>query len=248
MFNTKYQRRNMKTKRILLFFICVLVSTSILSACSMARRKKIEITPFSKQLSLPPDGKIIVKFESVLPGKPLNETVWDNVSGPFWDVKESKQIGFTQNYKLQFFAIPPVLLPAAAKSGANLIDSRIVIPFGNMFSGKFTSAVENITNGSKFCFDQTCLSKFSNQNILKLKIDQFLVWEAPLNHLNFYVKGVSTYSKNGQINKYNFEHSLLTQKVGGVLSTHNSFIKAMNTLTNKFTEDVSADILENTLK
>jgi hypothetical protein len=79
----------------------------------------------------------------------LNETVWDNATGAFWDVKESKQIGFTQDYS-KFIPVAATAgiiggavggAVAGAAAGPQLVDTRIVIPFGNVFSITFESAI-----------------------------------------------------------------------------------------------------------
>jgi hypothetical protein len=183
----------------------------------------------------------------------LNETVWDNATGPFWDVEESKQIGFTQDYS----KFVPVAATAGVFGGAiggavvgvtlgpELVNTRIVIPFGNAFSNIFDSAVQKNFTASKICFDDMCVNKLSPSNILKIKIDNFLVWEAPLNHLNLYTKGKSTHMFNGEIIKeYNFEKSMLSQKLGGMLSTHSKFLNEMNRLINQFSEELTVEILE----
>jgi hypothetical protein len=38
---------------------------------------------------------VILFLEPVIPDMPLKETVWDNDSGPLWDIEESDKIGFT---------------------------------------------------------------------------------------------------------------------------------------------------------
>ena len=42
----------------------------------------------------------IVYFEEAVPHRPLPETIWDNTVGPSWNVEESRQIGFTQEYSV----------------------------------------------------------------------------------------------------------------------------------------------------
>jgi hypothetical protein len=241
--------KNMTLRKTLLIAFCLILTISFLSACSLPRRKNLEIASFSQPLTLKIPSQIVVQFEQTIQGKPLTETVWDNVKGPFWDVKESNQIGFTQNYQPQFFAVPPPLLPAVAQSGVHLIDTRIVVPFGNIFSGVFVSAIEKNGKEMTACFDQLCLAASPVPDVLKVKIERFLVWEDPLNHLNFYAKGFSSYSRNHiAVKEYAFERSLLTQKLGSVLSTHNTFIIKMNSLSNQFAEEITTDVLKNTLK
>lgn len=234
----------MNSKRSLLKCLCLVTLTTILTSCAWPRRNDVEITPFNQQIKAAAVKSLQIELEESVPGKPLNETVWDNVSGPFWDIKESKLIGFTQNYKPQFFAIPPLLLPIAAQSGMNLIDSRIVIPFGNILSSMVESAAQRNFAASKICFDENCIANPSDVGVLKIKIDNFLVWEHPLNHLNLYIKGKSTYIQNdSKMKEYVFEKSRLTKKLGSVFSTHSMIITEMNKMANQFAEEVTAEII-----
>jgi len=217
----------------------------LLTSCTLSKRKDLDVSSFNQKVSVIPAQNITIKFEESVQGKPFKETVWDNVSGPFWDIEESRQIGFTQSYKPQFFAIPPVALPVAAQSGVNLVNTRILIPFGNVFSTMFASAASKGFTTSQICFDDSCVNKSSTPDVLKIKIGTFLVWESPLNHLNLYAKRNSTYIQNGKIIKeYEFEKPMLSQKLGSVLSTHSTFMNEMNRLTNKFSEELTAEILE----
>jgi hypothetical protein len=233
----------MKSKRIAITCLCVIVLSSILSSCALPRRKPVQIASFNQTLPAVSRESLVIKFEESVSGKPLNQTVWDNISGPFWDVTESKQIGFTQHYKAQFFAVPPPLLPAVAQSGVDLIDTQIVIPFGNIFSSIIESAAQKTFQPVLFCYDEDCLRGASIPAVLKLKIEKFFVWEAPLNHLNLYVKGKSSYWRSGTIVKdYEFERSMLSQRLGSVLSTHSAFMDEMNRVSNQFAGDLAAEV------
>jgi len=55
----------------------------------LERRKELTIDSYNQQLALTNTEDLKLIFKEVVPGKPLNETVWDNVTGAFWDVKES---------------------------------------------------------------------------------------------------------------------------------------------------------------
>jgi hypothetical protein len=197
-------------------------------------------------LSSPRHERLIAKFEPAVPGKPLNETVWDNVSGPFWDKKESKQIGFTQNYKPQFLLIPPPALPAVAHGGTGLVDSQIVIPFGNIFTTLFESAAQRSFTKVVTCFEQDCANTSEGGPGIRVKIENFLVWEAPLNHINFHITGTTTFfSSTGSKKEYSFQNELLNQKLGTVMSTHNSFIRELNKVSDQFADQTIKAIFEN---
>jgi len=231
----------MRTSRttLMLAALCLLCTS-----CALPKRRPLEIGASNAQLSSTRNERLIATFEPSVSGKPLNETVWDNVSGPFWDKKESKQIGFTQNYKPQFFLIPPPLLPAVAKNGAGLVDSQIVIPFGNIFATLFESAAQKSFSNVVTCFEQSCADKSEARAEIRVKIDTFVVWEAPLNHINFHFAGTTSFSQGGPKKEYSFQKELLNQKLGTVMSTHNSVIREMNKVANQFADETIQAIFE----
>jgi hypothetical protein len=237
--------------------IGVVVMLFSMSACTLERRTPLDVTPYTQRLSLTEVEGIHVIFEDTLPNRSLNETVWDNAIGPFWDVEESKQIGFTQNYS-KFI---PVAISTGIAGGAvggaivglavgpELVDTRIVIPFGRIFSQTFESAIAANSTNHSVCYFPNCDIPKDSLTVLKIRIDQFYVWEGPLNHLNLIVKGRAEYSNGGSIIKeYGFEKAMLSQKLGTVMSTHASFMKEMTNISNKLAQDVSTDIMGNIFK
>ena len=183
----------MKTHKVLLAFCLIFAIGSTTSCTSLARRKPLEIAPYNQQLTLNDIHEISVVFEEVIPSRPLNETVWDNATGAFWDVEESKQIGFTQDYsKFLPVAASAGLLGGAVGgavvggiAGPELVNTRIVIPFGNIFSKTFESAVDRNIEKHSACYQPGCPLRVTiHPNSLKIKIGGFYVWEGPLNHLN----------------------------------------------------------------
>jgi hypothetical protein len=248
----------MNINRRLIATTCIILFMLTFASCTtLSRRKPLDITPYAQELSLASLETINIIFEEVLPGKPLNETVWDNKSGPFWDIQESKQIGFTQDYK----KFVPVAVSAGlvggaiggavagAAAGPTLVDTRIVVPFGNIFSGTFESAMKNSLKHYSICFNLSCKSQGPSQNELTIKVEKFYVWEAPLNHLNLYAKGESRYTKaGGAIKEHRFEKSMLSQKLGTMMSTHRSFMKEMNRISNLFAHEITTDIINYTIE
>ena len=67
--------------------------------------------------------------------------------------------------------------------------------------------------------------------------------------IDLIVKGKSTYFRNGTVIKeYTFEKSLLLQKLGTMMSTHASFMREMNRISNVLAQDVSTDVMSNAFK
>lgn len=248
----------MRLCRRLFWIICLLLLLFSTSGCTTwARRMPLEVTPYNQQLPLPGFEEIQVVLEETLLKKPLNETVWDNSTCAFWDVEESKQIGFTQDYSkfMPVAATAGVLggaiggAVASLSAGPSLVNTRIVIPFGNIFSQTLESAIA--ANSKKFfvCYSLNCKNPIVAQDLLRVKIDEFYAWEGPLNHINLVVKGKSVYLKNGSIVKqYSFEKELLAQKLGTIMSTHATFMREMNRVSNVLAQEVTADIMSNTFR
>jgi hypothetical protein len=248
----------MKHNRVLFVLTClVLLAVSLSSCTTWARRKPLEVEPYSRPLSRIDVDHINLVFEEVVPGKPLNETVWDNAIGPFWDVEESNQIGFTQDYtKFLPVAAGAGLIGgviggaiAGATAGPKLVNSRIVIPFGNIFSTTVESAISKSTEKHSTCYQPACEPQRTGANSLIIRINAFYVWEDPINHLNLLVNGKSRYSNaDGVVTEYWFKKSVPYQKLGSVMSTHASSMREMNKISNLLAQDVSQDIMTNMFK
>lgn len=245
----------MKSFKIVFTVLCLFfLALSVTSCSTWSRRKPIEIEACSQQFALAGLEELSLVFEEVIPGKPLNETVWDNANGPFWDIEESKQIGFTQDYSefIPVAASAGVIggalggAIAGATAGPDLVKTRIVIPFGNVFSTTLESAIQNNVGSYSACCQPKCHHLSTAKNVLKIRISEFYVWEGPLNHLNLVVKGNAVVSRNGNVSKeYEFEKAMLSEKLGTMMSTHASFLREMNRLTNKLALNVSTEILNN---
>jgi hypothetical protein len=253
----------MKLTKIVLFATCLIFLTIFITSCasSHSSRAPLVITPYSQELSVTGVDVITILFDEVIPGKPLNETVWDNAVGPFWDIKESSQIGFTQDSSRSW----PVGFSVGVAGGSGghtstgggvgvttgpkLTKTRIIIPFGKIFSRIFESAIRTNIKHYTVCYTPTCASQSSAQNALKIKIINVSVWEEPINHLNLIVHGNSTFLKNGKVVKdYEFDKPLLSQNLGTSESSPNTFRNEMNRVANMLAQDASTDIINNTLK
>lgn len=237
--------------------------TLLLFGCGVTanpeKRKPIEILSL-KSNSSEDARKIVVRFEESLPGKPLPETVWDNVTGPFWDVKESRQIGYTQNYAklISSVAAGTVVggvaggMVVGAAAGPKLVETRIVIPFGRIFSETVQSAVKASFPNSVFCFDDTCeynsIQELQPEFILKMKVNTFQVWEEPTNHINLNVSIVAKVHMPARPNQpeLSFEKNkkVAAQSVGSVMTTSSGFISEMNRICNEFAKGLSVEIID----
>jgi hypothetical protein len=231
-------------------FLALTVTTSILmTGCgvtlSPVKRAPLEISSFNTSVSPRPE-KILVRFENTLPNGPLAETVWDNgSSGPFIDAAESRQIGFTQNYKEM---IPAATLggPAAGSAVATRPEyTRIVIPFGRLFEGVFQSGLQKAFPNASVCLDDSCEPKTSDASmpVIRLRVTEFRVWEHPLNHINL-AATVECKVYRGNPQMFQVQHEIHEQSIGSIMSTSSGFIHTMNKISNDFAATLSEQILE----
>lgn len=243
--------------------LLLVLVTSFISGCgvtlSPVKRKPLEIFPMETSLTSN-SQPFLVRFESTLPGKPLSETVWDNVSGAFSDTNESEQIGFTQDYS----KLVPVAAGGAVggaigglvvgSSGMTRPDyTRIVIPFGRIFQEVFQSGLQKAFPNSSSCSDDLSESEkiqsTTPKYIVRLKVREFQVWEEPLNHLNMKAIVECKVYQSGKLNQleyaYEAHHEIKNQSIGSVMSTSSGFIKEMDKISNAFAAVLSEDLLEN---
>lgn len=246
----------------LVTLLCVLALAASITGCgvtlSPVKRKPLQIDP--PEMSLAPTTQaVLVRFENTLLGKPLPETVWDNVSGAFWDVEESNQIGFTQNYSkyIPVVAVGGVIGGAVgAASDPSLIETRIVIPFGRIFEGTFRSGLSKAFPNSSICFDDQCeeqtLASGIPQYLVRVKVSEFQVWEQPLNHINLKAVAVSKVYRHQNLAEplsvHEGRQELTKQSMGSVFSTSSGFISEMNKISNRFAGALSEDIIGNIQK
>jgi hypothetical protein len=238
----------------------LLIAVSVCSSgcgvtLSPVKRAPVQISPFETSL-LPNAHRVLIRFESTLPGRPLAETVWDNVSGAFADAKESKQIGFTQDYSK--------LIPAAAAGGGvggavvgtQQDYTRIVIPFGRILQGVFQFGLQKAFPNSSACFDDSCelekLQSTAPRYVVRLKVAEFQVREKPLNHINMEAVVECKVYRAGSTNRpeyvYEVRQQATNQSIGSIMTTSSNFIREMNKVSNRFAGVLAEEILENLQK
>lgn len=251
--------------RALVKFGLVALVSILISGCgvtmSPVKRQRLEVFPLETAL-VPNSQKIFVRFESTLPGKPLSETVWDNVSGAFADIEESQQIGFTQDYT----KLAPIVLGGAAGGAIGAIGgavitvssetkpdyTRIVIPFGRIFQGVLQPGLQKVFPNSFVCFDDSCeqekMLPSAPKYVVRLKAAEFQVWEKPLNHLNMKAVIECKVYRADRLDQpeyiYEARREATNQSIGSVMTTSSGFIRAMDKISNEFAAGLSEDILE----
>ncbi len=230
-------------KRNIIIFITNCWIFISLVGCVSVYRIPLKVTPTTIKSNIK-HNSVLLQFEQTTKGIPLNETVWSNIKSAYRDSIESQKIGFTQNRNIGVIPIIPIATITTYK-----VDSEILIPFGNIFSKKLISAFDSTNSSitSTYTDEDTkeVITVKRPETILKTKIDSFFVWEAPLNHLNFYTVGsfVLLDSTSKEIKKHNFKRVSLRNNLGGIFSTSSHFLDEMLTYSNIFAEEVVSEIL-----
>lgn len=214
---------------------------------SPVKRAPLQIDGY--QSSLQPDQrKLLVKFEEVIPGHPVSETVWDNVSGPFFDIIESKQIGFTQDYGKLAAGTTVAGIPGGLVAGMRPDYTRIVIPFGRIFEEEFKAGLSKTFPNAIACATKECEATSLNpQYTVDIKVSQFKIWEKPLNHLNLKATiDCTVRSTIGNAPEYSFQinKQLDSYPLASGLATSQSVIREMNKASNQFSAEIVEDILK----
>lgn len=257
-FNMNMSRHNMRSisRQTFAKFILILTVPIFLSGCgvtlSPVKRAQLKISPLETTL-VPNTQTAIIRFDNTLPGIPLAETVWDNASGAFWNIEESNQIGFTQDYSKTLPAAAVGGMVGAVVVGTQSDYTRIVIPFGRIFEGVFQSGLQRVFPYSVTCFDEKCelvnLETTSPKYLVRLKVSEFQVWESPLNHINLKAKVECKVFRISKLDKpefvYEARKQTTNQSLGSIMTTSSGFISEMNRVSNKFSAELSQDILEN---
>jgi hypothetical protein len=212
---------------------------------SPIKRAPVQIDGYQSHLQ-PVQRNLLIKFEEVIPGHQVSETVWDNVSGPFFDIAESNQIGFTQDYGKLMAGTAVGGIPGGMVAGMRPDYTRIVIPFGRIFEEEFKSGLAKAFPNAYACTTKECeTASHSPQYVVEIKISQFKIWEKPMNHLNLKatidckIRSVTTPEYVFQINK-----QLDGYPLASGLATSQSVIREMNKASNQFSAELAEDILK----
>lgn len=214
-----------------------------LQSCMMVnpvKRQPLSVNEYGKNHPWQ-DRTVLIQFTPVVPGKPLDETIWDNIQGPIWDVCESLQIGFTQDYQFT-----PIVIPGGATVATTVKGTRIVIPFGNAFVTMFKSAVNKTFSNPSLCLKEVCAKGRETEfdAVVIINVNEFKVFESPMNHINFLLKVTSQIrtGNNNPISKQS-TYKLNAFKLGSIANTSYGFIAKMNEAVNQFTEEAVSDLI-----
>jgi hypothetical protein len=204
------------------------------------QRKALEIVPLASPVARP-GVSVLLRFDEFLLGKPLNETVWDNYRGAFWDPHESRLIGFTQNYRPLDYLIGNV-------NPVETVKTQIVIPFGRLLSETLVSTLKNSSVRTSTCFDSDCAEGptdgAKSPGILEVRVVNFRVWEEPLNHINLYARvGLRLTAAAGTALSRDFEEWKLETRIGDVYTRHAEALRSINRIANGFTGALVGDML-----
>lgn len=137
-------------------------------------------------------------------------------------------------------------------AGPKLVDTRIVIPFGRIFSEVMQSSLKSAFPNAAVCRDESCESSVLKTGqpkyVFRINVTTFQVWEEPLNHIDLNASITTRAFRPDQMNDPEFafetQKKLSHQSIGTVMTTSSGFIAEMNRISNNFAESLSNEILE----
>jgi hypothetical protein len=226
-----------------LFGLMVLVFLSGCMLFNPVKRMSLEEIDFKKSLPRT-DKHVVVWLEEVVPGKPLNETVWDSASGPFWDQEESRQIGLTVSYQ-----IDPLIMPTGATAVTTAKGALWVVPFGPLMSGMMKSALDQHFLGSVICYDAACadaaIASTHADSLLRVR-PTFRVWTPSptslnLNYASEVTFGVYSSSSLGLVRSGKSNLTRENMKLNPIISY--KAISEMRDYSKEYMEAIVADLL-----
>lgn len=235
-----------KGGRFIHFFLGCVLTASLLSGCMLINPvKRMDLQEVTFKRPLPHvEKRVVVLFDEVVPGKPFNETVWDSVTGPFWDLDEAGQIGLTVSYK-----IDPIMMPAGASAITTATGARWVVPFGPLMSAMMKSALEQHFSGGIVCYTDSCakiaLASGQGDSLLRVK-PTFKVWtpsptSLTLNYSSDITYGVYTPGSFGVERSGRSFLSKLDMKLNKIISY--KAISEMRDYSKEYAEEVVGDLL-----
>lgn len=214
---------------------------------SPIKRAPVQIDGYQSHLQ-PVQRNLLIKFDEVIPGHQVSETVWDNVSGPFVDIAESNQIGFTQDYGKLLIGTAVAGIPGGLVAVGHPDYTRIVIPFGRIFEEEFKSGLAKAFPNASACTTGECeAASLNHQYTVDIKISEFRIWEKPLNHLNLKATiecKVRSVIENTPEYVFQIKKQLDGYSLASGLATSQSVIREMNKASNQFSAELAEDILK----
>ena len=205
--------------------------------------RPLALAPVKIALTPRPES-VLVRFDSVIPGVPLSETVWDNWKGPWVDPQRTNQISFVEEINLWMGMF------------VNLIPNqeRIIIPFGHVFQEEFQSGMRTVFTNSAVFLDEVAYEAQTQPTsanfLVQLKVKEFKVWENPVNHLNLKAVVGCTLYRVGTTNQPVFAGEVRKEFVKQYLNsvwygTPQGALKKGNKILNEFTAGIVTEIIGN---
>jgi hypothetical protein len=220
----------------------VLLAAWLLAGCApKAQYAPLERVSFNQDLPVH-EGRTMVLFEPIFPGKPLRETVWDNVEGARWSHYESGRASWVPTENLVTRISGPPVSQNRLEAGDQVLH-QMTVPFGAILTAKYKGAFDRAYPGWRVCEDEQCLQTHSKlmdfDRIIRIKVDRFDLWEQPPGYVNFYMHGTWTETKaNGlETRTVRYEKERLQVRLDGDGYQDNDRARQLLQLINNFAEE-----------
>jgi len=236
----------MRRNTCLIYSVPVIIAAAIgLCSCVFHHHNgtPVSIPSLTSPIASSPERAALF-FDEFIPGRPLNETVWGSLKGPWWSETESREVGFYYTLTANEFKFDI----------NNRFPGQVVLPFGRSLSGVLASAVKQSFPASSVCFNRGCfddaIAAQRPRFTIKVRIVNFRVWEGTSTYLNFYARVSTDFEdlKNNTRKQQSFEKFMLGEKAGWETMhngrRHRFFAPvSVQTAANKFTSSLAVDMM-----
>jgi len=220
----------------------VVLALLLVAGCALQPQyAPLEQVGFHQQLPLH-EGRTLVLFEPVFPGKPLRETVWDNVEGPRWLPFEAGRASWVPGVDIKTRVEGPPVSQNRLEAGAQ-VTHRLTVPFGAIITAKYKQAFDRSYPGWRVCEEEQCLQTYSKlmdfDRVIRIHIDRFDIWEQPSGYVNLYLHSTWTETTDNGLKTrtVTYEKERLQVALPGIAGGYNGKAEQLLRLTEDFADE-----------
>jgi hypothetical protein len=241
--------------------LLILCATLIVAGCTNLPRYTTAEPRLSIELPAGSCTSIAVFVEPVFPGKPVVDTVVDNVVGAIWSPGEATQIGFTQKYGETLAIQAPQVamlagLPssvragfvASGQGGGFNISSRIMIPIGLYIEQNTEKLLQRVSSESIVCRESACMEQARSSGAYArfavVRLQKMLVAESSANRLTLELEAqVDATDSRGRTSTRHVQASVRDRSITSEGLFHSDFLKVMNKTANEVSSEFALQVL-----
>ncbi|MBN1587420.1 MAG: hypothetical protein JW937_08380 [Candidatus Omnitrophica bacterium] len=240
------KKTGLQTVTLLLLLLLVVGLTACMAATTQPYQKARWDQALIGAMEQRP-GAVLLRFEEVLPDRPLNETTWHIKKGPTWDPQRSHLIGFYHDYK-----VSTIGAGQSTTVGITSIATHIVIPFGQLFPQALTALLESSFESVSVAYDDATEIRLMEQRhpdyVIRIQVEDFQLWEEPSDYLNLTARvETSMVPLTGDVWDARVAESdseVRGYRISAVTSTSGKTIQAINRAANQLSAQLAREVIE----